>query len=171
MATLRHSLSFPPGTLPKSFLYVERFVGHDWHELDVRRQALYAVAGLYALQPESSSHSLAQALGELLRRKQAAQPAQQRHSLEWRFIALLEADADTVMSHLRQAVKLLASEGLGFNHSALLADLAILLDERASPARKDSLKRRWAQGFYRAPVTPTADAVTPVPSDTVSSTH
>lgn len=143
MATLRHSLAFSPGDYPRAYPLVERFVASGWHELDARRLARYAVAGLFAAHPVQHQRSLAAALGQLVRDKQ-------RPSLELRFIALLEADADTVMDHLRQVVSLLAADGLGYDHAALLQDLAIALDAGAWPSARDRLKRRWAHDFYRA---------------------
>jgi CRISPR system Cascade subunit CasB len=142
MATLRHSLAFSPGDYPRAYPLVERFVGGGWHERDSRRLARYAVAGLYAAHPVKHTRSLAAALGQLVRDKQ-------RPSLEMRFIALLEADADTVMDHLRQTVSLLAAGGLGYDHAGLLRDLGIALDPGASPAARDELRRRWARDFYR----------------------
>ncbi|MBB4842876.1 CRISPR system Cascade subunit CasB [Paucibacter oligotrophus] len=143
IATLRHSLAFAPGDYPKAYPYVERFVGRDWHALDARRLARYAIAGLFAMHPVRHSHSLAAALGHLFASKQ-------RPSLELRFLALLEADAESVMNHLCQAVSLLATEGRGFDHALLLKDLCTALDERAAPEWRDRLKRQWARDFYRA---------------------
>lgn len=143
IATLRHSLAFSPGDYPRAYPLVERFVPANWHERDARRLARYAVAGLFAAHPVQHPRSLAAALGQLVRDKQ-------RPSLELRFIALLEADADTVMEHLRQVVSLLASAGLGYDHATLLTDLGVALDPSAWPAARDQLKRRWAREFYRA---------------------
>lgn len=152
MATLRHSLAFSPGDYPRAYPFVERFVGSGWHERDARRLARYAVAGLFAAHPVHQKRSLAAALGQLVRDKQRASPAtdKQRPSLELRFIALLEADADTVMDHLRQVVRLLAAAGQGYDHAVLLQDLVVALDAGAWPAARDQLKRRWARDFYRA---------------------
>ncbi|MBI5269841.1 MAG: type I-E CRISPR-associated protein Cse2/CasB [Burkholderiales bacterium] len=161
MAALRHSLAFEPGAYPRAYPYVERFVSSTWHTQDARRLARYAMAGLYALHPSPRSSSLAAALGELTREKD-------RPSLELRFIALLEADAEGVMHHLRQAVQLLAADGKGFDPVELLQDLAVALDERASPDARDRLKRRWARDFYRAMQ---AEAPAPQSADTTTPTH
>ena len=143
LAALRHSLAFEPGDDPKAYPFVERFVARDCHARDARRLALYAVAGLFAAHPVANERSLAAALGQLLRDKD-------RPSLELRFRALLEADAEGVMAHLRQAVSLLAAEGLGYDHAGLLMDLCVLLNDRAEPDWRDDIKRRWARQFYRA---------------------
>lgn len=143
LAALRHSLAFDPGDDPKAYPHVERFVGREWHATDARRLALYAVAGLFAVHPEAHPRSLAAALGQLLRE-------QDRPSLELRFRALLEADADAVLPHLRQAVSLLGSAGLGYDHAGLLVDLCDLLNDRADPTWRDRIRRQWARQFYRA---------------------
>jgi CRISPR system Cascade subunit CasB len=147
LAALRHSLAFAPGDDPKAFPFVEglvgRLVGRDCHPADPRRLALYAVAGLFAAHPVLHAQPLAAALGRLLREKE-------RPSLELRFRALLEADADSAMPHLRQAVSLLSADGLGYDHAGLLCDLTVWLNERADPAWRDDIKRRWARGFYGA---------------------
>jgi CRISPR system Cascade subunit CasB len=142
LAALRHSLAFEPGDDPKAYPFVERFVGRDWHARDARRLALYAVAGLFAAHPVVHERPLAGALGQMLRDKE-------RPSLELRFRALLEADTDGAMAHLRQAVRLLAAEGQGYDHAGLLVDLCGLLNER-EPDWRDDIKRRWARQFYRA---------------------
>ncbi len=142
MAVLRHSLAFAPGDYPKAYPLVERFVGQDWRARDARRLARYAVAGLYALHPMTHARSLAEALGHVFVEKK-------RPSLELRFVGLLEADAESIMDHLRQAVSLLSAEGVGLNHALLLKDLSVALNEHASPERRDQVKRQWARDFYR----------------------
>lgn len=141
LAALRHSLAFDPGDDPRAYPFVERWVGLDCHPCASRRLALYAVAGLFAAHPVTHTQSLAGALGQMLRDTE-------RPSLELRFRALLEADADGLMAHLRQAVSLVAAEGLGYDHAALLCDLSTLLDDRAEPDWRDDVRRRWARQFY-----------------------
>lgn len=160
LAVLRHSRSFAPGADAKAYRYVERFISPSWHENDARRLAYYAVAALFATHPVVDERSMPGALGRLLRDKD-------RPSLELRFQALLEADADSVWPHLRQAVSLLAADGLGYDHAGLLCDLCVWLDERADPSWRDQLKQRWARAFYgalqadAAGVTAAADATPP----------
>lgn len=158
LAALRHSLAFEPGDDPKAFAHVERFVGREWHARDARRLALYAVAGLFARHPETHVRTLAAALGQLRRDKD-------RPSLELRFGGLLEADADGVMAHLRQAVSLLAADGLGLDYAALLVDLCVLINDRADPNWRDDIKRNWARQFYSALQSePDTESTAPAPS-------
>lgn len=142
LAALRHSLAFDPGDYPRAYPVVERFVGRDCRALDARRLALYAVAGLFAAHPLDHKRPLAESLGQMMRDKN-------RPSLELRFRALLEADAEGLLQHLRQAVSLLASEKLGYDHAGLLVDLCTLLD-RTAPGWRDDVRRRWALQFYSA---------------------
>jgi CRISPR system Cascade subunit CasB len=143
LATLRHGLAFEPGAYPKAYPYVERFVGADVHERDGRRLALYAVAGLYARHSEISGQSFAAAFGELFRRRNS-------DSLEKRFITVLAADAENIHDYLRQAISLLATEGIGCDYARLLDDLSLWMNPRANTERLDRLRQHWARDFYRA---------------------
>lgn len=140
LAALRHSLAFEPGCYPKVFPHVERFAGAALHERDSRRLALYAVAGLFARHPQQDPQSFAAALGELMTRRQSS-------SIEGRFIALLGADAENIVDYLRQAVSLLAADGIGCDYARLLDDLSRWLNPNEDPSR---LRQRWARDFYRA---------------------
>lgn len=140
MAALRHSLTFDPGTYPRAFPYVERFVAAERAANDAWRLALYAVAGLFARHPEQQNRSFAAAFGELLRKRESS-------SIEQRFIALLEADADNILDYLRQAISLLAAEDIGLDYVRLLDDLAVWMNANAD---LDRLRQRWARDFYRA---------------------
>lgn len=147
LATLRHSLAFAPGSHPRAFAHVERFVGADWHEHDARRVARYAVAALYARHPLHANQSLAAAFGELMRRR--SKPREPNLSIENRFIALLGADAENIYDYLRQAVSLLASDDIGLDYARLLDDLSIWMNPYRSD-ECDRLRQRWARDFYRA---------------------
>lgn len=140
LAVLRHSLAFEPGSYPKAFPYVERFAGASAHERDARRLALYAVAGLFARHPLQGTQSLAAALGELKARRQSP-------GIEARFIALLEADAENIVDYLRQAISLLAADGIGCDYARLLDDLSRWMNPVADHGQ---LRQRWARDFYRA---------------------
>lgn len=147
MATLRHSLAFEPGAYPRAFPYVERFVG-DGHERDARRLALYAVAGLFAAHPQHAVHSFAETFGRVARRRKSfAEPGEYSLSIERRFIALLEADAESVHTHLRHAISLLKAEELGLNYAHLLDDLGVWLNPNFN---LDRVRQHWARDFYRA---------------------
>lgn len=143
MATLRHSLAFSPGTYPRAFPYVERFVAADTHERNSRRLALYAVAGLFASHPEQRAQSFAAAFSDLMRQRESS-------SIEQRFVALLGADPDNIVTYLRQAVSLLATEGKGFDYAGLLDDLSRWMNPFIDPEWRDRIRQRWARDFYRS---------------------
>ncbi|KKW67376.1 CRISPR-associated protein Cse2 [Lampropedia cohaerens] len=140
LATLRHSLAFAPGAYPRAFPYVERFAGAAAHERDARRLALYAVAALFARHPKQQAQSFASAFGQLFRKRGSA-------SIENRFVALLEADAENIFDYLRQAISLLAVDDMGLNYATLLKDLSVWMNPNRNP---DPLRQRWARDFYRA---------------------
>lgn len=143
MAALRRSLAFHPGDDPKSYPYVERYVPRDMRGDHPLRKAMYAVAGLYATHPESSSRPLAAVYGRLVR-------DEAHRSLESRFIALLDSDPEGVVTHLRQIVSLLKAAGAGCDHAALLNDLRWLLDDQIGSDWRDRVRRDWARQFYGA---------------------
>lgn len=148
MATLRHSLAFAPGAYPKAYPYVERYAKADWHERDARRLALYGVAGLFARHPKQHARSFGTAFGELMRAR--SKPSDPNKSIEARFIALLGADPEGVLDHLRQAISLMATDGIGLDYASLLTDLSCWLHQAGDPERRDRLRQRWARDFYRA---------------------
>jgi CRISPR system Cascade subunit CasB len=153
LATLRHSLAFEPGAYQHAFPYVEPFAGSATHERDARRLALYAVAGLFARHSNQAEQSFATAFGELKRRRDSG-------SIEHRFIALLGADAENIVDYLRQAVSLLAAEGIACDYAGLLDDLTNWMNPNADPTRRDHLRQRWARDFYRAAEPPHASSDT-----------
>lgn len=143
LAALRRSLSFEPGGYPPCYPIVERFVGPERHADDAYRKALYLVAGLFSLHPvEDANSTFASAFGRLKRERES-------DSIEKRFIALLASDPDSLPTHLRHAVSLLAADGIAFDYALLLSDVARWLPSHAYEAR-DKLRQRWARDFYRA---------------------
>ncbi|RMX15406.1 type I-E CRISPR-associated protein Cse2/CasB [Vandammella animalimorsus] len=147
LAELRRSLAFEPGSYPRAFPYVERFVAKDMHESDARRLALYVVAGLFAVHPQAAGHSFAAAFGRLAQLRKASTEHEYSRSIERRFIALLEADADTLHTHLRHAISLLKASEIGLDYARLLDDAALWMNHRIDVSR---LRQRWARDFYRA---------------------
>jgi CRISPR system Cascade subunit CasB len=143
MAALRHSLSFELGEDPRVYSYVERFTGIGTRVDAPRRLALYAVAGLFAHHSTIASQSFASAFGELAARRESA-------SIEQRFIALLEADAESVVIHLRHALSLLVSEEIGFDYATLLDDLSLLLGHWNDDQAVSKVKQTWARDYYQS---------------------
>jgi CRISPR system Cascade subunit CasB len=143
LAKLRRSLSFAPGAYWPAIPLVERFVPVECHAQNPRRLALYVIAGLFALHPQTASRSLAASFGELMHRRDSS-------SIEKRFIALLGADAENLPDYLRQVVNLLAADDIGLDYATLLRDLGFWLNPHLDPEIRDRIRQRWARDFYRA---------------------
>ena len=163
MATLRRSLAFKPGNYPRAFPYVEPYVEPYTSQSKITnekikeadRSALYTVAGLYAKYPENDpQRTLARNFGELA--LQRGNPGEPNKSIEKRFIALLEADAENVHHYLRHAISLLAANDLPISYARLLIDLVKWMNPYNSQESRDAIRRAWAKDFYRAGTTEVA---------------
>ncbi len=140
VARLRRSLSFPPGEWPLAFPYVEPFLSERASES--RRRAFYLAAGLWASAKErDGSMPFGRAVGEYMKKMQS-------DSIEKRFMALLDADAEQLPHRLRQMCALLKDFPFDF---ALLLDGLLFWD---FPGKRTQL--RWARDFYFSPVDATA---------------
>ncbi|MEI6319964.1 MAG: type I-E CRISPR-associated protein Cse2/CasB [Pseudomonadota bacterium] len=135
MAVLRRSMSFDPGTYPAAFPLVEGFVSYAVSSES--RRSLYLLAGLFAgHRRHEPRNTLATAFAQLRQRRGAA-------SLEKRFVALLDADDEQLPFRLRQAVSLLAVDGIGFDYERLAGDLPWW------GAEDRRVQQKWARDFYR----------------------
>lgn len=138
LASLRQSFVNPLRALP----LVAPFLSND--DGRTREKALLLLGGLFALHPVPGDVTLAQAL-----RRVAA--ATDSDSVELRFRALLECDADDLGEHLRHGISLIARDSIPIDYGELLS--AILNwshDERFA-------QRRWARQFWAAEFTPTSE--------------
>jgi len=149
MSVLRRSLGFEPGAYVPAFPFVEPFAAKE-AERAWLRAALYLSAGLYALHPmDRAGQSLASGMSLSMSRRGSS-------SIERRFIGLLDSDREGVGQHLRQAVSVLAADGIAIDHAQLLDDLGVWLAPRVSD-QMDRVRQRWARDFYRS-VTPDPSA-------------
>jgi CRISPR system Cascade subunit CasB len=132
-AILRRSLSCPPGTWPASFPYVEPWVRnrYPWE-----RSMAYLVAGLSAASRGSAG---ADDLGRAVAKLRSSTGS---GSVESRFIALLDADAEQLPHRLRQMTTLMSSHGIAPDWARLRRDL----DRWLHPDR--IVQQRWARSFY-----------------------
>lgn len=138
-AALRRSLAFPPGTWPGAFPYVEPWVGsaNSWE-----RQVAYLVAGLQAQSRAEKS------LGNLGEAARGLSDATESGSVEARFLALLDADADQLPHRLRQMITLMSSRGIAPEWAQLRSDLNWWRTENRN------VQQRWARSYYRRPNSP-----------------
>lgn len=135
-AVLRRSLAFDPGTYVPVFPYVEPFVGNG--DNAQRREALYLVAGLWAVHWREDERGQPMPLGKACAAHQIASGST---STERRFIALLDADRDQLPHRLRQMIALLKEQAIDFD--ALLNGLLYWDDDRKRT------QNTWARDFYR----------------------
>lgn len=137
IAGLRRSLMYEPGTFPAVFPYVEPFAARQFPS---RRRMSYLAAGLWALAQRRESGppaSFGAAWRALARRRASG-------SIESRFTALIGADEDELAWRLRQAVQLLAAEGIALDWPALLDHLY----QWGHPDRW--VQQAWARDYWRS---------------------
>ncbi len=130
-ACLRRSLSFPPGEWHSAFPYVEPYISATG---EGRRKMFYLAAGLWASAKEKNgTMPFGKALCEYMKWAQS-------ESVEKRFIALLDADADQLPHRLHQMCVLLQDYPI---------DFPSLLDELLFwSARSKRTQLNWARDFY-----------------------
>lgn len=130
------------------------------------QNALMTVAPLFASHPESGTRDLGAAL-------RALDPKHENGSVERRFIAILNADAEDLPTHLRHAISLLKSKGVSLDWAQLLQDCMDLGSDHEWAVQR--VHRRWAQSFWasrptRAEDAETAETSQPAPNnDTIES--
>jgi CRISPR system Cascade subunit CasB len=133
-AALRRSLAFDPGAWPGAFAYVEPWVinSGSWE-----RKVTYLVAGLQVLsRAQSADGDLGSAAAALRKSTDSA-------SVEQRFLALLDSDADELPHRLRQMVTLMSSANIAPDWGTLRKDLRWWrTDDR-------TVQQRWAKSYYR----------------------
>jgi CRISPR system Cascade subunit CasB len=133
LANLRRGLGKPPGAALETLAVVQPWLPRSLKPSE--ENACYLAASLFASHPQPGGVRLGQAFNLLARKRQA-------ESLEKRFVALLNADADDLPEHLRHAVSLLKSEGIALDWASLITDL----QKWNHPSRY--VQRRWARDFW-----------------------
>lgn len=148
LAALRRSLGFPPGEFPEAYPYVEPFVSEEGD-----RWAFYLLAGLFALaggtragriqtqDEDARGESLGRAVRSLFLARDSSP------SIEQRFIALLDAEAEQLPHRLRQMASLLNADSIAVDWAQLLRDL----QHWGSGHRW--IQQRWARDYYRSEAT------------------
>jgi CRISPR system Cascade subunit CasB len=143
LAELRRSLAFDAGTYAPAFRIVESYAMNASSRF--RSDMYYLVAGLFALverpnpdkpAPQIEPRNLGQSIAELFVDRQRSK------SVEDRFIALLDADAEQVQYRLRQMIALL-KDTAKIGWTELLQDLTNWNSE------DKFVQRKWAKSFYR----------------------
>lgn len=143
LASLRQSFVNPLRALP----LVAPFLGPN--DGPAREEALLLLGGLFALHPVSGDVALPQAL-----RRVATLTGSD--SIELRFRALIECDAEDLSDHLRHAVTLVARESIPLDYDELLSAI------RNWRSDQRFVQRRWARQFWAIELT-SSDNTNPAP--------
>jgi CRISPR system Cascade subunit CasB len=128
----------------------------DAHEIvfrhdppDSELEVWLLIAGLFATNPH---RTLAQcSLGTSMRALQELRG----DSATRRFDQLLQIDRAALPHHLRQIIRLLASDNIPINYAGLLDDLVLLLGDNRRDQAAHRVRLRWARDFHTAPTTKT----------------
>lgn len=133
LAQLRRGLGKPPKTVMEMYPYLGQFLSHE-----TRRNyenAVFIVAALFAYYPDAPSN--AGNLGASLR-----QLKDESDSIEKRFVALLNAEAEDLPYYLRQIIGLLKSKEVAVNWQMLFDDVQFW------NADNRRVQARWARSFW-----------------------
>lgn len=99
------------------------------------------VAGLFGYAHDEVEDTQHVSLGAALR---TLYDMRENESLERRFMALLNADAEHLPGHLRQSLSLLKTESVGLDWGMLLRDVC------AWNAPGKPIQKKWIRDYYRA---------------------
>jgi CRISPR system Cascade subunit CasB len=100
------------------------------------------VAGLFGFAHDEVEDMREVSLGRALRR---LYDVRQNDSLERRFMALLNADAEHLPGYLRQSISLLKAENIGLDWGTLLVDVCFW----DVPGK--FTQKKWIRDYYRSP--------------------
>lgn len=133
LAHLRRGLGRKPGDTMEMYPYVGKFAGEEtgWaHE-----RAVFLTSALFA-----DYHDASQNAGDL--GSSVKQIAEKSDSIERRFVALLDADAEDLHYYLRQMIGLLKANSVPVNWDRLFKDIRNWShDDRF-------VQRKWARSFW-----------------------
>ncbi len=135
LAHLRRGLGRKPGAAMEMYPYVGRFLTHETKQS--YESAVFIVAALFAFYPDAKNAS--GNLGASLR-----QLKDKSDSIEKRFVALLNAEADELPYHLRQMIGLLKSgeKPIPVNWEQLFKDIQHWNNDQRF------VQRKWAEQFW-----------------------
>lgn len=135
LANLRRGLGKPPQTAMEMYPYLGQFLSQEPKRN--YENAIFIVAALFAYYPDAKSTS--GNLGASLRRYFEETKSD---SVEKRFVALLNAEADELPNYLRQIVGLLKSKEIAVNWEQLFKDVQFWNSENSR------VREKWARGFW-----------------------
>ena len=133
LAHLRRGLGKPPKTAMEMFPYLGRFLSND--AKPNYENTVFIVAALFAYYPDAknTSGNLGASLREL---------KENSDSIEKRFVALLNAEAEDLPYYLRQIIGLLKSNAVAVNWERLFKDVQNWNSD------KRFVQQKWAEQFW-----------------------
>lgn len=139
LAHLRRGLGKPLATAMEMFPYVS-----NWTKNFSRNDenAYYLVASLFGLYPKPSWKVEGKNRNNLGNSLSFLNSESDSKSIDKRFVALLNADAEDLPTHLRQIISLLKSKDKPVNWLQLLRDIKNWSHEDRF------VQRNWAKGFW-----------------------
>ena len=133
LANLRRGLGKPPKTAMEMFPYLGQFLSHETkHNYE---NAVFIVAALFAYYPDAPPN--VGNLGASLRQLKG-----DSDSIEKRFVALLNAEAEDLPYYLRQIIGLLRAKEIAVNWEQLFKDVQNWNSD------KRFVQRNWAERFW-----------------------
>ena len=137
LANLRRGLGKPPKTAMEMFPYLGQFLSHET-KADYEN-TVFIVAALFAYYP-NAKHTQGN-LGASLRKLKDDKDSK---SIEKRFVALLNAEAEDLPYYLRQTIGLLKSNEVAVNWENLFFGVQHWKNENL----KESVQSKWATQFW-----------------------
>lgn len=135
LANLRRGLGKPPKTVMEMYPYLGQFLSHE--PKPRYETAVFIVAALFAYYPDAPGN--AGNLGDSIRRMKDDSDSK---SIEKRFVALLNAEAEDLPYYLRQIIGLLKSKEIAVNWNQLFRDVKNWDDD------KRYVQNAWARSFW-----------------------
>ncbi len=135
LAHLRRGLGKKPGEAMEMYRYVGRFISEQ--SKAGYERAVFLTAALFA--DYSDAPQNAGNLGQSVKRLFEATKSD---SIEKRFVALLDAEADDLHYYLRQIIGLLKSKDIPVNWNRLFEDIQWWSSD------KRDVQKRWARSFW-----------------------
>lgn len=139
LAHLRRGLGKPPKTAMEMYPYLGQFMSDDSEKMQInyrRENAVFIVAALFAYYPDAKPN--AGNLGASL-----SQLKDESDSIEKRFVALLNAEAEELPNYLRQITGLLKSKDIAVNWQTLFEDIQFWNNDNRR------VQNTWARSFWR----------------------
>ncbi len=133
LAHLRRGLARKPGESMEMFPYVGRFVNEKTNAAHDR--AVFLTSALFADYSDAPPNA-----GDLGR--SVKQISEKSDSIERRFVALLDADADDLHYYLRQMIDLLKANNVAVNWTELFKDI------RGWSSESRYVQKKWARSFW-----------------------